>query len=104
VITDIHSEDRLVQATFAYHLEKVLGWDSVYAHNEETFGPAGTLGRASDRDVVLVRDLRAAMDRLNSEERFRDVGRWASRCGGCVQESRSPVPGGNRVRNVVDRL
>ena len=29
--TDINSEDRLVQATFAEHLEKVLGWDSVYA-------------------------------------------------------------------------
>jgi len=24
--TDINSEDRLVQATFAEHLEKVLGW------------------------------------------------------------------------------
>ncbi|MGB6222539.1 type I restriction endonuclease subunit R [Haloferula sp.] len=67
MITDIHSEDRLVQATFADHLRGVLGWDSIYAHNEETFGPAGTLGRASDRDVVLVRDLRAAVDRLNPD-------------------------------------
>ncbi|MDO8786921.1 MAG: type I restriction endonuclease subunit R [Sulfuritalea sp.] len=63
--TDINSEDRLVQATFASHLEKVLGWDSVYAWNQETFGPAGTLGRASEREVVLVRDLRAALERLN---------------------------------------
>jgi len=67
MITDIHSEDRLVQATFAEHLEKVLGWDSVYAHSEETFGLAGMLGRANEREVVLVRDLRAAVDRLNSE-------------------------------------
>jgi len=37
--TDINSEDRLVQATFAEHLEKTLGWDSVYAWNQETFGP-----------------------------------------------------------------
>ena len=44
--TDINSEDRLVQATFAEHLEKVLGWESVYAWNDETFGPDGTLGRA----------------------------------------------------------
>ena len=43
--TDINSEDRLVQATFAEHLEKVLGWDSVYAWNQETFGAEGTLGR-----------------------------------------------------------
>ncbi|MGE3343906.1 MAG: type I restriction endonuclease subunit R [Vicinamibacterales bacterium] len=63
--TDINSEDRLVQATFAEHLEQALGWESVYAWNQETFGPGGTLGRESTRDVVLTRDLRAAMVRLN---------------------------------------
>jgi type I restriction enzyme R subunit len=66
MITDINSEDRLVQKTFADHLHDVLGWESVYAHNEETFGPAGLLGRASEREAVLVRDLRAALKRLNS--------------------------------------
>jgi type I restriction enzyme, R subunit len=65
--TDINSEDRLVQQTFAEHLEKVLGWDSVHAWNHESFGPDGTLGRLSERDVVLVRDLRAALGRLNPE-------------------------------------
>ena len=67
MITDINSEDRLVQQTFAEHLEKVLGWESVYAYNIETFRPHGTLGRASEREVVLVRDLRAALARLNPE-------------------------------------
>jgi type I restriction enzyme R subunit len=67
MITGINSEDRLVQSTFAEHLKNVLGWDSVYAHNAETFGPAGTLGRGSERDVVLVRDLRAALERLNPD-------------------------------------
>ena len=66
-LTDINSEDRLVQQTFAEHLEKVLGWESVYAYNNETFGPSGTLGRASEREVVLVRDLRAALARLNPD-------------------------------------
>ena len=66
MITDINSEDRLVQATFAEHLEKVLGWGSVYAWNDETFGPAGTLGRVDTRDTVLTRDLREALVRLNS--------------------------------------
>jgi len=66
-LTDINSEDRLVQKTFAEHLEKVLGWESIYAYNAETFGAAGTLGRASERDVVLVRDLRAALARLNPD-------------------------------------
>jgi type I restriction enzyme, R subunit len=67
MITDINSEDRLVQKTFAEHFEKVLGWESVYAYNNETFGPRGTLGRTSERDVVLVRDLRAALERLNPD-------------------------------------
>ena len=65
--TDIHSEDRLVQATFAEQLERVLGWESVYAWNQETFGPMGTLGRTSEREAVLVRDLRSALVRLNPE-------------------------------------
>jgi type I restriction enzyme, R subunit len=63
--TGINSEDRLVQATLAEHLEKVLGWDSVYAWNQETFGPGGTLGRADTKDALLQRDLRAALVRLN---------------------------------------
>ena len=63
--TDINSEDRLVQKTFADHLEKALHWESIYAWNDETFGPDGTLGRTDTRDVVLTRDLRAALERLN---------------------------------------
>ena len=66
-ITGINSEDRLVQQTFAKHLEEELGWESVYAYNTETFGPEGTLGRADTKDAVLVRDLRAALERLNPE-------------------------------------
>lgn len=65
MITDINSEDRLVQKTFSDHLNNQLGWESVYAWNEETFGPAGTLGRASEREVVLLRDVLAALHRLN---------------------------------------
>jgi type I restriction enzyme, R subunit len=67
MITDINSEDRLVQKTLAEHLHDALGWDSVYAYNDETFGPAGTLGRGSEREVVLVRDLRAALEQLNPQ-------------------------------------
>lgn len=65
--TDINSEDRLVQKTFAKHLQDQLGWDSVYAWNEETFGPEGTLGRADTREIVLTRDLRVALERLNPQ-------------------------------------
>lgn len=42
MITDINSEDRLVQQIFADHLHERLGWESVYAYNAETFGPEGT--------------------------------------------------------------
>ena len=58
MITDINSEDRLVQETFADHLQTILGWESIYAHNDETFRPSSLLGRSSERDVILVRDER----------------------------------------------
>jgi type I restriction enzyme R subunit len=66
MITDINSEDRLVQHTFAAYLRDTLRWDSAYAGNEETFGPNGTLGRNNEREVVLTRDLRSALQRINS--------------------------------------
>ena len=65
--TDINGEDRLVQKTFAAHLQNKLGWESIYAYNDETFGANGTLGRADTREVVLTRDLRAALERLNPQ-------------------------------------
>ncbi len=67
MITDINSEDRLVQETFSEHLEKKLGWESIYAWNKETFGASGTLGRVDTRDVVLKRDLQDALLRLNPQ-------------------------------------
>jgi len=66
-LTNVNSEDRLVQATFARHLEKVLGWDNVYAWNEEALGPDGTLGRTDTKEAVLTGDLRAALERLNPD-------------------------------------
>ena len=67
MITDIHSEDRLVQQTFAEFLRDRLGWEGVYGYNEETFGSWGTLGRLSERDVVLVLDLQAAIVQLDHD-------------------------------------
>jgi type I restriction enzyme R subunit len=65
--TNVNGEDRLVQKTFADYLRDFFGWESVYAHTQETFGPEGTLGRADAREVVLTRDLRAALLRLNPD-------------------------------------
>jgi type I restriction enzyme R subunit len=59
------NEDTLVQATTADYLEENLGWNSIYAYNNETFGVEGTLGRPSDKDVVLTRYLGEALVKLN---------------------------------------
>ena len=66
-VTPVNSEDRLVQETFADHLERVLGWASTYAWKRETFGRDSTLGRTDRKEAVLTRDLRAALERLNPE-------------------------------------
>ena len=49
----------------ADYLERHLGWESVYAYNNEDFGPHSLLGRTSDREVVLVRILRERLEHLN---------------------------------------
>ncbi len=65
MFTNVNSEDRLVQQTFADYLRDTHHWDSLFAWNDETFGLDGTLGRGSQREVVLVRDARDALQRLN---------------------------------------
>ena len=60
-----YTEDTLVQQTTADYLQHQLHWESVYAYNNENFGPESLLGRASDREVVLTRYLRLKMEELN---------------------------------------
>jgi type I restriction enzyme R subunit len=78
-----YTEDTLVQQTTAEYLERELGWESVYAYNNEVFlsnpcpGPLTggegilladgriCLGRESDREVVLTRILRTKLEELN---------------------------------------
>ncbi|AFT66256.1 type I restriction endonuclease subunit R [Cycloclasticus sp. P1] len=59
------NEDTLVQATTADYLEEQLGWESIFAYNNETFGNEGTLGRLSDKEVVLTRYLGEALVKFN---------------------------------------
>ena len=59
------NEDTLVQQTTADYLHDHLRWDSVYAYNQETFGPDSLLGRNSDREVVLRRYLKQALKKFN---------------------------------------
>jgi type I restriction enzyme, R subunit len=62
-----YSEDTLVQQTTAAYLESKLGWESAYAYNTEIIGPVGTLGRMSEKDVILIRYLRQALERFNPD-------------------------------------
>jgi type I restriction enzyme R subunit len=61
------TEDMLVQQTTTDYLHDKLGWDVVYAYNNETFGIYGTLGRKNDNEVVLTRYLKAALVKFNKD-------------------------------------
>ena len=73
-----YTEDTLVQQTTADYLEEKLGWESVYAYNDENFGPRDALGRTSDHEVVLTRYLRAEARRAESRP-----------AGGCLRRRRA---------------
>lgn len=60
-----YSEDILVQQTTADYFEQELGWRTVYAYNDETFGPDAMLGRRDRTDVILLPILKVALTRLN---------------------------------------
>ncbi|MEN8131298.1 MAG: type I restriction endonuclease subunit R, partial [Pseudomonadota bacterium] len=64
-MNNTYTEDTLVQQTTAEYLEQQLGWQSVYAYNNEDFGPDSLLGRTSDREVVLTGPLREKLMALN---------------------------------------
>ena len=59
------NEDTLVQETTADYLKDTLGWDENIYAMQEVLGPEGTLGRKSEKDVVLNRYLGEALIRLN---------------------------------------
>jgi len=62
-----YTEDTLVQQTTAEYLEQQLEWDSVYAYNQEDFGPDSLLGRMNDGEVVLTRYLRQKLIEFNRD-------------------------------------
>ena len=60
-----YTEDTLVQQTTADYLHDHLGWDSVYAFNDEIIGTDGTLGRRNEKEVILTRYLTHALRKFN---------------------------------------
>ena len=64
---NLYTEDNLVQKTTAEYLVDTLKWDeSIYAM-QEVFGAVGTLGRVDESEVLLLRYLRPALERLNPD-------------------------------------
>lgn len=59
------TEDTLVQQTTAEYLHDQLGWESIYAYNNENFGSDSLLARDTVREVVLTRSLRTELEELN---------------------------------------
>lgn len=60
-----YSEDKLIEDATEEVL-KDLGWEVVTAwHNEKELGPDSLLGRENKAEVILVRDLRHALTKLN---------------------------------------
>ena len=60
-----YSENILIQGAAGDLLRDELGWDVAYAYNTEVLGKDGTFGRGSYREILLARDFRAALQRLN---------------------------------------
>lgn len=60
-----YSENVLVQDSAAALMHDELGWDVVYAYNQEKLGENGTLGRKGYDEIVLWRYFNEAIYRLN---------------------------------------
>lgn len=60
-----HNEDTLVQQPTAEYLHQVLHWDESINAMKEVLGKEGTLGRTSEREVILTRYLGERLMALN---------------------------------------
>ena len=60
-----YSENNLVQENAGNLLQHELGWEVVYAYNQEVLGENGTLGRKDYKEILLTRDIRAALQKFN---------------------------------------
>lgn len=74
-MSSAYSEDNNIQEPAARIFEGDLEWRSVFAFNAETFGPDSLLGRKDATEVVLVRELDAALARLNPKLAVTSEGR-----------------------------
>ena len=61
-----YSENVLVQDSAAALLHDELGWDVMFAYNQEVLGENGTLGRKNYHEIVLWRYFRHALKKMNA--------------------------------------
>ena len=60
-----YSENILVQKSASHLLEQELGWEVALAYNTEKLGKDGTFGRTSYREILFIRYVRQALQKLN---------------------------------------
>ena len=60
-----YSENVLVQDSAAALMHDELGWDVIFAYNQEVLGENGTLGRKDYHEIVLWRYFNQALKKLN---------------------------------------
>ena len=60
-----YSENVLVQDSAAALMHDELGWDVVFAYNQEVLGENGTLGRKDYHEIILWRYFNQALKKLN---------------------------------------
>lgn len=60
-----YSENVLIQDSAAALMHDELGWDVVFAYNQEVLGESGTLGRKDYHEIVLWRYFDKALKKLN---------------------------------------
>ncbi len=60
-----YNEDTLVQQTTADYLRDNLGWESIYAYNQENYGENSLLGRKDRKQIILNRYLEQKLRQFN---------------------------------------
>lgn len=60
-----YCENKLIQESAANILKNTLGWEVVFAFNDEVLGENGTFGRKTYREVLLPKYLEAGLKKVN---------------------------------------
>ena len=61
-----YCENKLIQGSAAKLLQDTLGWEVVYAYNNEVLGENGDFGRKSYKEVLLPKYFAQALKKLNT--------------------------------------